>query len=83
MPRDIRKIEESRRRRKHVEDSSDSDSNSSSEEEMESHEYKKFLAKMFPSKYKNNQVKEGEKLKKLLNPTDFGKNPKQCAGKCN
>jgi ATP-dependent Lon protease len=75
MPRDIRKMEESRRRRKHPDDdSSNSDSNSSSEdEEMDSHEYKKFLAKMFPSKYKKNQVKEGEKLKKLLNPTAFGK----------
>jgi ATP-dependent Lon protease len=75
MPRDTRKMEESKRRRKHADDdTSDSDlNNSSSEEEMDSLEYKKFLAKMFPSKYKKNQVKEGDKLKKLLNPTAFGK----------
>jgi ATP-dependent Lon protease len=73
MPRDIKKMEESRRRRKHAEDDSSSNSDSSSEEEMDNHEYKKFLAKMFPSKYKKDQVKEGEKLKKLLNPTAFGK----------
>jgi ATP-dependent Lon protease len=76
MPRDIRKIEESRRRRKHADDDN-SNSDSSSEEELDSHEYTKFLAKMFPSKYKKNQVKEGEKLKKLLNPTDFGKKNKK------
>ena len=73
MPRDIKKMEESRRRRKHPDDDSSSNSDSSSEEEMDNHEYKKFLAKMFPSKYKKDQVKEGEKLKKLLNPTAFGK----------
>jgi ATP-dependent Lon protease len=76
MPRDIKKIEESRRRRKHADDDN-SNSDSSSEEEMDSHEYKKFLAKMFPSKYKKDQVKEGEKLKKLLNPNDFGKKNKK------
>jgi ATP-dependent Lon protease len=68
MPRDTKKVEESRRRRKkdYISDSSDSEIDSSSEEEMDNHEYKKFLAKMFPSKYKNNQVKEGEKIKKML-----------------
>ena len=71
MPRDTKKVEESRRRRKkdYISDSSsDSEIDSSSEEEMDNHEYKKFLAKMFPSKYKNNQVKEGEKIKKNMNP---------------
>ena len=71
MTRDIkkmRKVEESRRRRKQ-EEISDSDSDSSNnseseeEEEIDNHEYKKFLAKMFPSKNINNQIKDGEKIK--------------------
>ena len=66
-----RKQEESVRRRKQDEDdSSNSDNNNSdsdnSEDEMDQHEYKKFLAKMFPSKYMNEKVKAGSKIKKLL-----------------
>ena len=75
MPRDTKKVEESRRRRKkdYISDSDSDSENSSSEEEMDNHEYKKFLAKMFPSKYKNSQVKDGEKIKKMLSPTANGK----------
>jgi len=75
MPRDTKKVEESRRRRKKdcISDSDSDSDNSSSEEEMDNHEYKKFLAKMFPSKYKNSQVKDGEKIKKMLSPTANGK----------
>uniref|UniRef100_A0A6C0I7F2 AAA+ ATPase domain-containing protein n=1 Tax=viral metagenome TaxID=1070528 RepID=A0A6C0I7F2_9ZZZZ len=60
------------RRRKQIEsDSSDNDSNYNSESESEDddidqHEYRKFLAKMFPSKHINEKVKAGEKLKKAL-----------------
>ena len=36
------------------------------EEEMDKHEYRKFLSKIFPSKYMNKKVSAGEKLKKLL-----------------
>ena len=62
------------RRRKQIEsDSSDNDSidselNSSSEEddEIDQHEYRKFLAKMFPSKHINKKVKAGDKLKKAF-----------------
>jgi len=60
------------RRRKQIEsDSSDNDSiyNSDSEEdddEIDQHEYRKFLAKMFPSKHINEKVKAGEKLKKAF-----------------
>ncbi len=48
-------------------DSSDNDddisihSDSESEEEMDIHEYRKFLQKIFPSKYLKNKIKEGEK----------------------
>ena len=75
MPRDTKKVEESRRKRKkdYISDSDSDSENSSSEEEMDNHEYKKFLAKMFPSKYKNSQVKNGEKIKKMLSPTANGK----------
>jgi ATP-dependent Lon protease len=34
--------------------------------EMDVHEYRKFLKKMFPSKYMDKKVKMGEKIKKLL-----------------
>ena len=62
------------RRRKQIEsDSSDNDSidselHSSSEEddEIDQHEYRKFLAKMFPSKHINKKVKAGDKLKKAF-----------------
>ena len=64
-----RKQEESVRRRKQDEDDSSNSDNSNSdnsEDEMDQHEYKKFLAKMFPSKYMNEKVKAGSKIKKLL-----------------
>ena len=50
-------------------DSSDNDddmsthSDSESEEEMDMHEYRKFVQKIFPSKYLKNKIKEGEKEK--------------------
>ena len=69
----ITKKMENQRKRKIVE-SSDSDSDSSyhpddsdeENEEMDQLEYKKFLAKMFPSKHINKQVKDGKHLKKML-----------------
>ena len=59
------------RRRKQIEDdSSDNNSDYSSDsneddDEINQHEYRKFLSKMFPSKYINEKVKSGEKLKKV------------------
>ena len=50
--------------------SSDSDSNSSSDtedEKMNVHELRKFVRKVFPSKYMDNKIKAGEKLKELAN----------------
>ena len=50
-------------------DSSDNDddmsthSDSESEEEMDIHEYRKFVQKIFPSKYLKNKIKEGDKEK--------------------
>ena len=82
MPRDQIKMTKSNtdkknkksddRRRKQIEsDSSDNDSEyytdeSEEDDEIDQHEYRKFLAKMFPSKHMNNKVKAGEKLKKAL-----------------
>jgi ATP-dependent Lon protease len=60
------------RRRKQIEsDSSDNDSEyytdeSEEDDEIDQHEYRKFLAKMFPSKHMNKKVKAGERLKKAL-----------------
>jgi ATP-dependent Lon protease len=63
-----KKREEASTRRKNNEDSSDDDGfySSESESEMDQHEYRKFLAKMFPSKHAKDKVKAGEKLKKLF-----------------
>jgi hypothetical protein len=36
------------------------------EDEMDVHEYRKFLAKMFPSKHIDKKIKMGEKIKKFL-----------------
>jgi len=55
------------RKKKNESSDSDSDSNnSSSEEDIDTHEYRKFLGKIFPSNHLNNKIKSGEKLKKVL-----------------
>ena len=47
-------------------DSSDADSNPEEvEEEMDVQEYRKFLSKIFPSKYLDKKIKDGEKQLKL------------------
>jgi len=63
-----KKQEELNNKKKKVDNSdSDSDNGSDSEnDEMDIHEYRKFISKMFPSKYLDKKVKSGEKLKKVL-----------------
>ena len=57
-----------RRRKQH--DSSDDDDASfhtdDSDVEMDTHEYRKFLKKIFPSKHLDKKIKAGERLKKAL-----------------
>ena len=70
--KNIKKKEESNYKKKkydHSEsDDHDDGSDYSDSDELDLHEYRKFLAKIFPSKNINNKVKEGEKIKqKLLN----------------
>jgi ATP-dependent Lon protease len=66
-----RKQDEIKNKKKKSE-SSDDDSDESSyeeeeeEEEMDSHEYRKFLQKIFPSKHLGDKIDAGEKLKKKL-----------------
>ena len=64
-----KRLEELNRRKKKA-DHSDSDSNDhssdSEEEEMDVHEYRKFISKIFPSKYINKKIRTSEKLKKVL-----------------
>ena len=64
------KKQDEQKRRKKINNDSDSDSDyetdASENEEMDTHEYRKFLSKIFPSKYLNKKIKEGEKLKKNL-----------------
>jgi ATP-dependent Lon protease len=50
-------------------DNSDSDENDESEsdnEEIDVHEYRKFISKIFPSKYIDKKIKAGENLKKVI-----------------
>ena len=63
-----KKLEEIQYKKKQCEDSDSSNSDSDSEEEMEMdmHEYNKFLSKIFPSKYINKKIKNGEKIKKQI-----------------
>ena len=52
---------------------SDSDENDESEtddEEMDVHEYRKFISKIFPSKYIDKKIKAGENLKKVVEEED-------------
>ena len=67
------KKQEELARRTKSNDHSDSDSNYSDEEddnddsgEMNTHEYRKFLQKMFPSKHLQQKIDAGNKLKNLL-----------------
>jgi ATP-dependent Lon protease len=66
--------EEETRMKKRNDESSDSDesifTDENTEDEMDVHEYRKFLKKMFPSKYLDNKIKSGEKLKKTLSESD-------------
>ena len=63
----MKKAEEEKRKQKQFEDSgSDCNSSDSESDELNSHEYRKFLNKMFPSKHLNDKINAGEKLKNKL-----------------
>jgi ATP-dependent Lon protease len=62
------------KKKKNTNSDSDDDYISDSEfesesDEIDSHEYQKFLAKIFPSKYMNTKVKATEKIKNIINKT--------------
>ena len=60
---------ENDRKKKHTESSDDDSSfytDDDDVEEMDTHEYRKFLKKIFPSKYLDKKVKAGERLKKTF-----------------
>ena len=64
-----KKVTEPKRNKKcHQESDSDSDDSfiSENDSEMDSHEYRKFVSKIFPSKHMDKKIKAGEKLKKVL-----------------
>ena len=52
--------------KKHIDSDNDNGSSESDNDDMNTHEYRKFLSKIFPSKHLNNKIKAGEKLKKTL-----------------
>jgi ATP-dependent Lon protease len=66
----IKKQEELARKKKSNEDSDDDGgdfiASEDEDDEMDMHEYRKFLSKMFPSKFMDKKVKSGNKLKKLV-----------------
>jgi len=67
------KKQEELNKKKKLNKESDSDDNNESDsenDEMDAHEYRKFLAKIFPSKHLSKKIKAGEKLKKVVEETD-------------
>jgi len=59
-------------------DNNDSDYHTDDDEpDFDQHEYRKFLAKMFPSKHLNEKIKSGNKLQKKLQESKKNKNKKQ------
>jgi ATP-dependent Lon protease len=65
------KRREEMNRRKKANENSDDDGESfiesdEEEEEMDTQEYRKFISKIFPSKYISKKINDGKKLKKLL-----------------
>ena len=52
-------------------DSEDSYTSCSEEDEINTHEYRKFLSKIFPSKHINKQIKDGERLKKHCKKREY------------
>jgi len=65
-----KKQEELARKKKSNEDSDDDGgdfiASEDEDDEMDMHEYRKFLSKMFPSKFMDKKVKTGNKLKNLI-----------------
>lgn len=58
--------DKSRNKKKYNGSDSDNDSSDSDSEEMDVIEYRKFLSKIFPSKYLDKKIKAGEKLKNAV-----------------
>ena len=70
------------KKKKNTNSDSDDDYISDSEfesesDEIDSHEYHKFLAKIFPSKYMDTKVKATEKIKNIVNKTNSKKENKK------
>ena len=61
-----KKDDEKKRNKKNNNDSDSDDGDYESGEEMDSHEYRKFLSKLFPSKHLSKKIQAGEKIKKII-----------------
>ena len=97
MPRDIQnknsKKEQNRRskrleelnKKKKLNKDSDSDDNNnesgSDSDEIDTHEYRKYLSKIFPSKHLEKKIKDGENLKKLIKKNKVNEKSKKKSGK--
>ena len=69
ITRSVKAREDKKRNiKKHIDSDNDNDTGSSESDndDMNTHEYRKFLSKIFPSKHLNKKIKAGEKLKKTL-----------------
>ena len=70
----LAKREEINMRKKRNQDSDDDNISANSDDEqddnMDSHEYRKFLQKIFPSKHLNKKIKAGNKLKKVVDDSE-------------
>jgi ATP-dependent Lon protease len=65
-----KKQEELRKKKNENSDSDGNEGSDSENEEMDMHEFRKYIQKMFPSKYLADKIKSGEKLKKKLHDSN-------------
>jgi ATP-dependent Lon protease len=64
-----KKAELNRKKKKNKDSDSDNENindGDSENEEMDVHEFRKYVQKIFPSKHMNKKIKDGEKLKKII-----------------
>ena len=64
-----KKADLNRKKKKNKDSDSDNENindGDSENEEMDVHEFRKYVQKIFPSKHMNKKIKDGEKLKKII-----------------
>jgi hypothetical protein len=66
IKRNNKKLETDCKKKKNHDSDSDNGNGSDTEDEMDIHEFRKYVQKIFPSKYLEKKIKSGEKLKEII-----------------